>query len=502
MKNFFSGLLLLALVAQVSFGQSAATEISSAFNRDGRWSLGFRGGANLWFNDFDTRKISAGGELYLRYAISRRFSLGVMGSYDALQANQRVLYAGTPLQYDYIEDKGMSADLVAWFHFTTGNSFAPYVYLGVGSYQYKRKVINSLYYPDGKTYVSIHIPAGLGIDVMFSKYVGFNIDVGARFMDDLTDYWKGDLNKIGIIDLYATAKAGIHFYIGSSGSDDNDGDGLTNDEEEAMGIDPDNPDTDGDGLRDGEELRIYKTNPKNPDSDGDGLKDGVEVNIYKTNPNNADTDGDGLSGGDELFKYNTDPLKADSDGDGLSDGNEIMKYMTDPLKADTDGDGLKDGDELNIYKTNPLKADTDGGSVSDGQEVTNKTNPLDPNDDVRKPKVELGQAIILEGIVFQSGKAAIDPNSEKALMQALQTMRDNADIVVEIRGYTDNVGTAATNQLLSERRAEAVRFWLIKNGIAASRITPRGFGSAYPIGDNNRAEGRAMNRRIEFLRTK
>lgn len=65
---------------------------------------------------------------------------------------------------------------------------------------------------------------------------------------------------------------------------DRDGDGLSDDEERALGTDPDNPDTDRDGLNDYEEVKIYKTNPRNPDTDGDGNNDGVEVaNGY--NPN-------------------------------------------------------------------------------------------------------------------------------------------------------------------------------------------------------------------------
>ncbi len=249
------------------------------------------------------------------------------------------------------------------------------------------------------------------------------------------------------------------------------------------------------------------------DADNDGLKKSEEKQLG-TDPDKADTDGDGLSDGDEVNKYHTNPLKADTDGDGLSDGDEVMKYKTDPLKADTDGDGLSDGDEVMKYKTDPLKADTDGDGFNDGIEVLNKTDPLDPKSptkEVPKPvetpkaealKAEVGKAIVLEGVTFKSGSTTVQPASEPILSRALSTFLENPTIDVEIRGYTDNVGSAKANTQLSQKRADAVRTWLVKRGIPAARIKSKGYGSANPIAPNTTAEGRAQNRRIEFFRTK
>ncbi|MER3522611.1 MAG: hypothetical protein C4326_00725 [Ignavibacteria bacterium] len=166
---------------------------------------------------------------------------------------------------------------------------------------------------------------------------------------------------------------------------------------------------------------------------------------------------------------------------------------------------MNDGDEVTKYRTDPLNADTDGGTVSDGQEVANNTNPLDANDDVPKKKeikVEVGKAIVLEGIVFKTGSAAIGPASEEILEQAFNTLDQNKDVTVEIRGYTDNVGSRAANMRLSQRRADAVKAWLVKKGIAAERITTKGYGLDNPIADNKTPEGRQKNRRIEFFRTR
>jgi outer membrane protein OmpA-like peptidoglycan-associated protein len=298
-------------------------------------------------------------------------------------------------------------------------------------------------------------------------------------------------------------------------------DGLTKREEKEIGTDPNNPDSDSDGLKDGKEVRKYLTDPLNPDSDdnalkdgeevitfetnpmkvdsdGDDIKDGAEVLTYKTDPLSADTDADGLFDGMEINKYKTNPLKADSDADTLTDGDEVNKHKTNPLKADTDFEGLNDGDEINKYKTDPLKPDTDGGTVDDFTEVERGTNPLDPADDI----VKIDVPIVLEGITFETGKSDITPESEIVLQGALKTLETYSDIIVEISGHTDNVGSNASNQKLSQRRSDAVRFWLIGQGVNPDRILSRGYGEDYPIVPNDSKENKRKNRRIEFKRIK
>ncbi|MFO7524771.1 MAG: OmpA family protein [Ignavibacteriaceae bacterium] len=367
------------------------------------------------------------------------------------------------------------------------------------------------------------VPAGLGIEFALSETVLLDITGGYTYTltDNLNYYNNIDAyDETTVNDGYFTAGLGITFVSGWGGSD-HDGDGLTYREEKELGTDPNNPDTDGDGLWDGDEVRKYYTDPLNPDTDGDGLSDGDEVHTYKTDPNKADTDGDGLNDGDEVMKYKTDPLKADTDGDGLSDGDEVLKYKTDPLKKDTDGDGLSDGDEVlkyktdplktdtdgdglsdyeevTVYKTNPTKVDTDGGSVGDGVEVKRGTDPLDPSDDV----VKIDAPIVLEGITFATNKFDVTPESEKVLAGALKTLQIHSDIVVEISGHTDNVGSNAYNQKLSQRRADAVKAWLVSKGISADRITSVGYGEEHPRVSNDTEDNRRLNRRIEFKRIK
>ena len=164
---------------------------------------------------------------------------------------------------------------------------------------------------------------------------------------------------------------------------DSDGDGVSDEQEEKDGTDPNNPDSDGDGLNDGEE-KEHGTDPKNPDTDGDGVNDGDEVKDG-TDPKNKDTDGDGLTDGEEK-EIGTDPTKPDTDGDGLTDKEEVdgsknddfNNEPTDPTNPDSDGDGLTDGTETEIG-TDPNNPDTDGDGHKDGDEVKDNKDPKDPD---------------------------------------------------------------------------------------------------------------------------
>jgi len=81
----------------------------------------------------------------------------------------------------------------------------------------------------------------------------------------------------------------------------------------------------------------------------------------------------------------------------------------------------------------------------------------------------------------------------------LQLMNDNATIKVQINGHTDNTGTETRNNQLSIDRAKSVAGYLISKGIDAKRLTWKGFGASKPIADNNTEEGKALNRRTEFV---
>lgn len=426
------------------------------------------------------------------------------------------------------------------------SAWNPYFYFGVGMMSYNvrtKPIVETRITPEYKGWVGFY-PFGIGAEFALSEKLLLDVSLGGAISSsvEIDGYYPETSN---LWDGYFNIGIGLSI-IGETCNSDRDNDGLRKCDEEIYGTDPRNPDSDGDGIKDGDEIFIYKTdplktdtdgdgisdydeifiyktNPLSEDTDGDGLEDGVEILLYKTNPLISDTDGDGLYDGDEILKYKTDPLNSDTDGDGLSDGDETLIYKTDPLKPDTDGDGLNDGEEILTYKTNPLlvdsdgdgltdyeeifmhrtdpiNPDTDGGSVDDGTEIMRGTNPFNPKDDIEQ--VQIGVPIVLDGITFAKNRYNITPESESNLIMAFVTLINNPDIVVEISGHTDNVGRRSDNMLLSQRRADAVKGWLVTRGIDASRIVAIGYGPDRPSVPNDTQENRQKNRRIEFVRVR
>ncbi|MDX2170829.1 MAG: OmpA family protein [Deltaproteobacteria bacterium] len=115
------------------------------------------------------------------------------------------------------------------------------------------------------------------------------------------------------------------------------------------------------------------------------------------------------------------------------------------------------------------------------------------------PAPPMKKKIVLRGVNFDFDKYNIRPDAVPILEQACKTLKEEPNIDVSCDGYTDAIGTVAYNQALSERRANAVRQWLIKCGVPASRLSARGFGKSNPVATNDTAEGRAQNRRTELL---
>jgi len=108
--------------------------------------------------------------------------------------------------------------------------------------------------------------------------------------------------------------------------------------------------------------------------------------------------------------------------------------------------------------------------------------------------------IITYAITFDIGKANIKPESMTEINRIAQLMKDNPDLKFEVQGHTDNTGTVASNQKLSEQRAQAIVNKLVEMGIAANRLSAKGMGQSAPLADNSTDEGRAKNRRVEFVK--
>ena len=115
-------------------------------------------------------------------------------------------------------------------------------------------------------------------------------------------------------------------------------------------------------------------------------------------------------------------------------------------------------------------------------------------------KVTTDGKIIMHGILFDVDKATLKPESMGSINEIYYLLKKDPSLKFEIDGHTDNTGEAAHNLTLSQQRADAVKAQLVKMGIDGSRLSTKGFGDTKPISDNSTPEGKANNRRVEFVK--
>jgi outer membrane protein OmpA-like peptidoglycan-associated protein len=112
-------------------------------------------------------------------------------------------------------------------------------------------------------------------------------------------------------------------------------------------------------------------------------------------------------------------------------------------------------------------------------------------------QIETPKYYVLDNVFFDTGLSTLKPTSYKALNNLYEAMKLKPKLIIEIGGHTDNTGTSEINQKLSQDRANAVRNYLIKKGIAPNRVSAKGYGDTQPVADNTSEEGKQKNRRTE-----
>jgi outer membrane protein OmpA-like peptidoglycan-associated protein len=132
--------------------------------------------------------------------------------------------------------------------------------------------------------------------------------------------------------------------------------------------------------------------------------------------------------------------------------------------------------------------------------VQEMAQTVEASADAWAAEIEKSGRVAVYGITFDTGKAAIKPDSEPVLNEIVALLNKQPDWKLRIEGHTDNVGPKAANQALSQQRAESVAAWLAAHGIEKARLLPQGFGDAKPVADNAAEEGRARNRRVELVK--
>jgi len=120
------------------------------------------------------------------------------------------------------------------------------------------------------------------------------------------------------------------------------------------------------------------------------------------------------------------------------------------------------------------------------------------NKDIQLKNIDIGSKIALRNVFFDTGRAEVKIDSYPELDRLIQLMTDVPSLKIELSGHTDNVGGKAANESLSQRRADAVRQYLVSRSVDGNRVTAKGYGSSRPVDSNANKEGRANNRRTEF----
>lgn len=337
------------------------------------------------------------------------------------------------------------------FRYATGMEdgwFAPYLGVGAG-----------YYWLDEEGGISFN--PSIGFDFYMTENIVLNVQSTYRhsFEDDQNQAFQH--------------LAGIKFVYGGT---DSDGDGIydRNDEcPETPGLEEFNgcPDDDGDGIRNSEDdcPQVYGPADNNgcPDSDGDGILDKDDECPQEAGP-----------------AYNDGCPDPDTDGDGILDSKDecpntpgVASENGCPI-PDRDGDGIRDNEDQC-----PDVA---------GVEENNGCPPVP----TKTEQKQLNQ--YAKTILFETGKSSIKKESEETLEAIMDILEKYPDAKFSIDGHTDSRGSKQLNQRLSDARANAVRDYLVENGIEQFRLSATGYGESQPIASNDTAEGRAQNRRVEI----
>jgi outer membrane protein OmpA-like peptidoglycan-associated protein len=207
----------------------------------------------------------------------------------------------------------------------------------------------------------------------------------------------------------------------------------------------------------------------------------------------------------------------DNDGDGVLDEKDACPKEAGPSDhqgcavKDADQDGIEDADDQcpkepgdKVHQGCPAPVDTDGDGVADAEDncvkvAGSKTNQGCPEKQKQLVVIRKEELKILDKVYFSVGGSRLQRRSFRLLNQVAEVLKGHPDLpVLEVQGHTDSTGKPANNLRLSQRRADAVRAYLIKRGIPAERLSAKGYGPDRPVESNETPEGREANRRVEF----
>ena len=380
-------------------------------------------------------------------------------------------------------DAGSSVDLdlIARYKFYNGEDFnesaliRPYLYTGLsGTYVSELERVRNVEHGFGG-----NVPLG----------IGFKIAAGERVHLDLSGAF-----RIGLFNKVPNRwehMAGLSFNFGPPIVDEI--------EEEPVVPMPEPKDSDNDGIIDAEDDCPYEAGvpeldgcPEPVDTDGDGVIDEEDncPDVAGTVNGCPDTDGDGIIDRNDdcpdvagVASMNGCPEPVDTDGDGVADEDDRCPETAGLAELggcpDSDGDGFADIDDQ--------CPDVPGVAAQQGCPEEVEQEVIEQMEDIS------------ENIFFELDSFDLKAESRAKLDEVLSILERYQNFNLSIEGHTDSTGAASYNQTLSEKRAAAVRDYLVSRGVPANRVSSVGYGENQPIADNSTAAGRAQNRRVELL---
>jgi outer membrane protein OmpA-like peptidoglycan-associated protein len=251
---------------------------------------------------------------------------------------------------------------------------------------------------------------------------------------------------------------------------DRDGDGLADKQDSC----PDEPEN-YNGFRDEDGC------PEDPDTDGDGIADSIDQCVLEPEDKDNYLDEDGCP-------------EIDNDLDGIADTSDKCPDEPEDPDGYEDDDGCPDPDNDKDTVADLLDQCPNEIGSTDKEPLGCPTKPA-------LVVVTDCEVKITQQIHFEFNKDKIRPESHPVLDAVIEVLQKNPDIKIEVQGHTDNRGTAKYNKDLSERRAASVVKYLVSHGVSTERLTSHGYGFDRPIVPNDTAPNRALNRRVQFVRT-
>ena len=441
---------LFALVLSVLVGGPLAAAAWGADVREGAVEIGGFGGyyimeGNQWLQDSPV----FGGRL--GYFITRDLSFEFSASHVPTNYNINAAKGGDSATFRLLDGRYVDFSQFRFeflYHFPeVGDRFVPFVGLGSGLVLLNSDVINNK--------LDTEVSVGLGMKISLTEDLFFRMDT--RYILLLDNWLRLTTDGTGAA-VFSNGRRwnnletvfGLSYLLGGKVKD-SDGDGVNDD----MDACPDTP------------LGVVVDAKGCPlDSDRDYVFDGIDE--CPGTPMGAWVDSKGCP--------------RDSDGDGVLDG--IDQCPDTPLGTPVNEVGC------------PLKKevkDSDADGVPDGVDQCPNTEPGVLVD-------ATGCDLLSHKIFFDFNSAKLDAASKERLARGAAVLKAKATptMKVQIEGHTDSKGRAAYNQKLSMQRAEAVKDFLVSQGLPASVFTTVGFGASKPIASNATDAGRGQNRRIEF----